>query len=195
MFTLLDNWPTVFAATGRKPGRIGNRHLATAPYDCYRARDGWVVIAVASNKLFRALAAAIGRPELGEDPRFRGSRGRLERSEEVNSMVAEWVAERSVDEVLSVLGPEGARIPCSPVYTPDQLLAHPQLLAREMIRRLPHPVAGEVVVPGVAVKLSETPGDVRRLGPELGEHNREIYEDLVGLEAEEIGRLRAAGVI
>ncbi|HSV05569.1 MAG TPA: CoA transferase [Candidatus Binatus sp.] len=195
MFTLLDNWPTVFAATGRKPSRIGNRHLATAPYDCYRARDGWVVIAVASNKLFRALAAAIGRPELGEDPRFRGSRGRLERSEEVNSMVAEWVAERSVDEVLSVLGPEGARIPCSPVYTPDQLLAHPQLLAREMIRRLPHPVAGEVVVPGVAVKLSETPGEVRRLGPELGEHNREIYEDLVGLEASEIGRLRAAGVI
>jgi len=195
MFMLLDNWPTVFAATGRQPSRIGNRHLATAPYDCYRARDGWVVIAVASNKLFRALAAAIGRPELGEDPRFRGSRGRLERSEEVNAVVAEWVAGRSVEEVLSTLGPEGARIPCSPVYTPEQLLAHPQLLAREMIRRLPHPAIGDVVVPGVAVKLSATPGDVRRLGPELGEHNHEIYGDLLGLAAEEIGRLRAAGVI
>ncbi|TMA54583.1 MAG: CoA transferase [Deltaproteobacteria bacterium] len=195
MFSLLDNWPTLHAATGRLPLRVGNRHLATAPYDCYRARDGWVVIAVASNKLFRALAAAIGRPELGEDPRFRGSRGRLERSEEVNAIVAAWVAERSVEEVMSALGPDGARVPCSPVYAADQLLEHPQLLAREMVRRLPHPVLGEVVVPGVAVKLSATPGDVRRLGPELGEHNREIYEGLLGLAADELTRLRDAGVI
>jgi len=113
----------------------------------------------------------------------------------VNAIVAAWVAERSVEEVASALGPDGARVPCSPVYTADQLLEHPQLLAREMVRRLPHPALGEVVVPGVAVKLSATPGDVRRLGPELGEHNREIYEGLLGLAADELTRLRDAGVI
>src|SRR5262249_47405380 len=74
MFMLLDNWPTLHAAGGLLPERIGNRHLATAPYDCYRARDGWVAIAVASNKLFRTLAAAIGRPELGEGSPLRCGR-------------------------------------------------------------------------------------------------------------------------
>src|SRR5262249_19764751 len=93
MFTLLDNWPTVFAAGGPKPARVGNRHLATAPYDSYRARDGYIAIAVASNKLFRTLAAAIGRPELGDDERFRGVRGRLARSDEINGIVAAWVGE------------------------------------------------------------------------------------------------------
>ena len=195
MFMLLDYWPTIAAATGRGPARIGNRHLATAPYDCYRAQDGWVVIAVASNKFFRALAAAIGRPELGTDARLRGVRGRVERSEEVNALVATWVAARSVEEVMVALGPEGAGVPCSPVYTPEQLLAHPQLLARGMVRRLPHPTLGEVVVPGVPIKLSATPGEVHRLGPELGEHNREIYEGLLGLGPEELARLREAVVI
>jgi CoA:oxalate CoA-transferase len=195
VFSILDNWPTVYAASGRLPARVGNRHLATAPYDSYRARDGWIVIAVASNRIFRRLAAAIGRPELGEDPRFRGARGRLERSAEVNGLVGDWVGSRSVAQVMAALGPEAANVPCSPVYGVDQLLEHPQLLAREMILRLPHATLGEVMAPGVAVKLSDTPGSVRRLGPELGEHNGEVYEGLLGLDPGEVARLRGAGVI
>jgi crotonobetainyl-CoA:carnitine CoA-transferase CaiB-like acyl-CoA transferase len=195
MFSFLDNWPTIFAATGRLPERLGNRHLAAAPYDCFRARDGWVVIGVASNKLFRQLAAAIGRPELAEDPRFRGVRGRLARREEVNGLVAAWVAERTVEAVCAALGPEGADVPCSPVYGPAELLEHPQLLARDMLRRLPHPTLGEVVVGGVVPKLSDTPGAVRSLGPELGQHNAEVYGELLGLTAADLERLRAAGVI
>jgi crotonobetainyl-CoA:carnitine CoA-transferase CaiB-like acyl-CoA transferase len=77
----------------------------------------------------------------------------------------------------------------------DQLLAHPQLLAREMVQRLPHPTLGEVVVPGVVVKLSATPGAVHRLGPGIGEHNAEVYGSLLGIGAEEIARLRAAQII
>jgi len=195
VFSILDSWPTVHAATGRLPSRVGNRHLATAPYDSYRARDGWIVIAVATNRIFRRLAQAIGRPELGEDPRFRGASGRLERSAEINGLVGEWVAERSVAEVMETLGPERANVPCSPVYGVDQLLAHPQLLARDMIVRLPHEKLGQVAVPGVTVKLSDTPGAVRCLGPTLGEHNAEVYGTLLGLGDEEIGRLRAAEVI
>lgn len=195
MFTLLDYWPSIYAVSGALPSRVGNRHLATAPYDCYHARDGWVVIAVASNKLFRRLMVTIGREELGQDPRFRGARGRLERSAEINDVVAAWVAERTVGEVTAALGPEGGNIPCSPVYSPADLLTHPQLVARGMIQRLPHPKLGEVAVPGVVTKLSETPGSVRRLGPELGEHNAEVYGSLLGLGPEELARLREAQVI
>jgi crotonobetainyl-CoA:carnitine CoA-transferase CaiB-like acyl-CoA transferase len=195
MFSLLDGWPAIFAASGRLPEQVGNRHLGTAPYDCYRAKDGWVVIAVASNKLFRTLAAAIGRPELGDDPRFRGVAGRVARSDEINGIVGAWVAERTVDEVVVALGPEGAGVPCSPVFTVDQLLAHPQLLAREMVRRLPHSTLGEVAVPGVVVKMSDTPGAIRRLGPELGEHSTDVYRELLDLSDDELAALRARQVI
>jgi CoA:oxalate CoA-transferase len=195
MFSLLDGWPGIFAASGRLPRQVGNRHLGTAPYDCYRARDGWVVIAVASNKLFRTLAAAIGRPELGEDPRFRGVSGRVARSDEINGIVAEWVAKRTVEEVMKALGPEGAGVPCSPVYRVDQLLDHPQLLAREMVQRLPHTGLGEVVASGVVVKLSDTPGQIRRLGPELGQHTTDVYRELLELSDEELAGLRARQII
>src|SRR5439155_1227189 len=114
--SILDGWPAIPAATGKLPARVGNRHLATAPYDCFRARDGWVVIAVATNRIFRRLAEAIGRPELGSDPRFRGSSGRLERSAEINELVGAWVAGHSVEEVTDALGPARANVPCAPVY-------------------------------------------------------------------------------
>jgi len=150
---------------------------------------------VATNRIFRRLAEAIGRPELGSDPRFRGAAGRLERSAEINELVGAWVAERAVEEVMDALGPARANVPCSPVYGIAELLRHPQLLARDMVVRLPHAKLGEVAVPGVAVKLSDSPGAVRRLGPELGEHNHEIYAGLLGLGSEELMHLRAAEVI
>jgi crotonobetainyl-CoA:carnitine CoA-transferase CaiB-like acyl-CoA transferase len=193
MFSLLDQWPSIFAASRRLPARVGNRHLAAVPYDAYRARDGFVVIAVASNKLFRQLAAAIGRPELGDDPRFRGVTARLAHGDEINAVVATWVAGRTVAEVLAAL--DAAGVPCSPVYRVDELLEHPQLVARGMIRRLPHPTLGEVVVPGVVAKMSDTPGDVTRLGPELGQDTDAVLRELLGLGDDELARLRAAQVI
>jgi len=195
MFSVIDCWVSLYAASGRLPQRVGNRHLGTAPYDCYRARDGWVVIAIGSNKLFRRLATAIGRPELGEDPRFRGVGGRVRHSDEINGIVGDWVAGRTVEEVTSTLGPEGANVPCAPVHTIDQLLGHSQLLARGMLERLPHPQLGELVVPGVVAKLSRTPGKVHRLGPALGEHTDEVYRELLGLGGDELAQLRATGVI
>ena len=102
---------------------------------------------------------------------------------------------RTVADVMEALGPARANVPCSPVYTVDELLRHPQLLARDMVVRVAHAKLGEVTVPGVTVKLSDTPGAVHRLGPELGEHNAEIYQGLLGLGADELSRLRAAEVV
>jgi len=195
MFSIIDCWVSMHAVDGRLPRQVGNRHLGTAPYDCYRAKDGWVVIAVGSNKLFRRLAAAIGRTELGEDPRFRGVGGRVKHTDEINGIVGAWVGEHTVEQVVAALGPGGAGVPCSPVHTVDQLLGHPQLLARRMLERLPHQQLGEIVVPGVVPKLSDTPGAIHRLGPALGEHTEQVYRELLGLGDEELARLRAARVI
>lgn len=195
MFSMLDAWPSMYAASGRLPEQVGNAHSGTAPYDCYRATDGWIVIAVASNKLFRRLAEAIGRPELGTDDRFRGVAGRIARRDEVNAIIGEWVATRTVVEVQEALGPTGAGVPCSPVYTVDQLLEHPQLLARGMIQRFTDATVGELVVPGIVPKLSATAAAIRAPGPDLGQHNAEVYGELLGLTDEELAGLRARKVV
>ena len=195
MFSLLDQWPSIYAASGRLPRQVGNRHLAAVPYDAYRATDGWLVIAVASNKLFRQLCQAMGRPELGDDPRFRGVTARLEHGDAINEIVSSWVAGHTVEEVMAILGPDGAGVPCSPVHTVDQLVDHPQLVARGMIARLPHPKLGEMIAPGVVVKMSDTPGSVRTIGPELGQHTDEVLTALFGMTGGEISELRAAQVI
>jgi CoA:oxalate CoA-transferase len=195
IFSMLDNWPTVYGLTGQLPQRAGNRHPFTAPYDCFRARDGWVVIGVGNSQLFRALVTAMGMPELGRDPRFKSPSARLERHDEVNRVVGDWVAEHAVAEVLRVLGPDGANIPCAPVMTLDRLVADPQVRAREMIVDLPHDKLGKIPVTGVPFKLSESPGRIEHLGPELGQHNDEIYGGLLGLSAGEMDELRGDGVI
>jgi crotonobetainyl-CoA:carnitine CoA-transferase CaiB-like acyl-CoA transferase len=193
--SMLDNWPTVYGLTGQLPQRMGNRHPFTAPYDCFKAQDGWVVIGVGNSQLFRTLMSAIGMPELGRDPRFKSPNARLERHDEVNRVVGDWVKERTVAAVLDVLGPDGANVPCAPVMTVDRLMADAQLRVREMIVNLPHPTLGHVPVTGVPVKLSESPGGIDHLGPDLGQHNAEIYGDLLGLSPGDLDALRRDGVI
>jgi CoA:oxalate CoA-transferase len=195
IFSLLDNWPTVYGVTGQLPQRTGNRHPFTAPYDCFQATDGYVVVGVGNSQLFRTLVEAIGKPELGRDPRFKSPGARLERHDEVNRLIGDWVKDRTVAEVMRVLGPDGANIPCAPVMTMDRLLSDPHLRAREMVVELAHQQLGQIPVPGVPFKLSESPGKVEHLGPNLGQHNDEIYRGLLGLSEGELSELQANGVI
>lgn len=195
VFSMLDNWPTVYGVTGRLPERTGNRHPFTAPYDCFQATDGYVVIGVGNSLLFRALVTAMGMPELAQDRRFKSSPARLERHDEVNRVVGDWVKDRTVDEVMRVLGPAGANIPCAPVMTVDRLMADPQIRARDMVVNLPHATLGQIPVSGIPFKLSESPGALEHLGPDLGQHNDEIYRGLLGLTEGEIRQLKADGVI
>jgi crotonobetainyl-CoA:carnitine CoA-transferase CaiB-like acyl-CoA transferase len=195
ILSLIDNWPTVTAMTGRLPERIGNRHPFTVPYDCFAAKDGYVVVGVGNSALFRNLMTAIGKEELGRDPRYKSPPARLERHDEVNEMVAEWAKELTVAEVMRTLGPEGANVPCAPVMTVDRLLTDPHVRAREMVVNVPHAKLGEVPVTGIPVKLSASPGAIEHLGPDLGQHNLEIYGEMLGLSASEIEQLRADGVI
>ncbi len=194
MFAVADSWATITQGLGVETQRAGNQHPYTAPYDSLRARDGWVVVGTASNKLFRKLCEAIGRPELGSDERYRSHRGRSGRREEINALVGAWVAERTCDEVLAALGPEGADVPCARVARPDELIDDPQLLARGMVERHPHPEIGEVVFHGNPLQFSEAEPRARTLAPNLGEHTAEVLAE-VGVDEAELARLREEGVV
>jgi len=194
IFAITDSWATISAGLGIPAERVGNQHSFSAPYDALQARDGWIVVGTASNKLFRRMCAAMGMPALGTDDRFRNHRGRAARRQELNGIVGAWVAERTCDEVLAAFGPGGADVPCARVARPDELIDDPQLNARGMIERHPHPRLGQILLHGNPVRFADAEPRRRALAPTLGEHNREIYGAL-GLDDAALAALAERGVI
>jgi crotonobetainyl-CoA:carnitine CoA-transferase CaiB-like acyl-CoA transferase len=174
--------------------RVGNQHPFTAPYDAYAARDGYVAIGTASNRLFRRLCEAIGKPGLAADARYKDHRGRSKHRHAVNAEVAAWIAERTCDEAIAVLGPKGAHLPCARVAAPHELLDDPQLVARGMIERQPHPTLGEVVFHGNPLRFEGAEPRPRALAPALGEHNAEVFSE-IGVDAAELSALAERGVV
>ena len=121
-------------------------------------------------------------------------RGRATNRKQVNAIVGEWVAQRSVDEVLAALGPEGADVPCARISSPEELVDDPQLQARDMIERHAHPRIGEVLFHGNPLKLSGADPREIELAPELGADNDDVFAEL-GLTPADLDRLRGRGVI
>jgi crotonobetainyl-CoA:carnitine CoA-transferase CaiB-like acyl-CoA transferase len=173
--------------------RTGRRDPYAAPSSVFEARDGYVYLHGGTQPMFKRLAPTIGRPELLEDPRFATWRNRMEHIEEIEEIVGSWVRQYSVEEVGAKL--EEAGIPFSPVLDIPEVVTNPQLAARDMIVETEHSEAGRISVPGVTVKLSETPGSVRTAPPAIGEHNQEVFADLLGLSASQIEELRGQGAI
>ncbi len=194
IFAVTDSAASIAAGIGAESPRVGNQHPFTAPYDAYAATDGFVAIGTASNKLFRALCAGIGRPELATDERYKTHRVRAANRHALNAEVAAWVRERSCDEVLAALGPRGARLPCARVGAPHELAGDPQLLARGMIERHPHPVLGEVLFHGNALRFEGAEPRPRALAPELGEHTAEVLAE-IGVGEADLAGLRERGVV
>ena len=194
IFAITDSAATIHEGIGATTERMGNQHPFTAPYDAHEAKDGWVVVATASNRLFRRLCDAMDRPELATDERFRNHRVRSANRQEINGIVGDWVSQRTVDDVLSQLGPDGADVPCARVAAPEDLTDDAQLLARGMIERHAHPRVGEVVFHGNPLKLSGSEPREIALAPDLGADNESVFGQL-GLTAEDLERLRGGGVI
>jgi crotonobetainyl-CoA:carnitine CoA-transferase CaiB-like acyl-CoA transferase len=192
--SLLTFYAGGFFATGVVPQRRGNKHPSIVPYETFRAADGWVNIACGNDGLFRALCRAV--PELNalaDDPRFANNAARVAHRVALGEILDPLVASRPVADWLAIC--EGAGIPCGPILDVGQALAHPQVAARGMVVPLEHPSAGTMRVTGVPVRLSDTPGSVRRPAPRLGEHTRSALADLLRLDAAELERLTKDGVL
>ena len=175
------------------PKRIGNRLSSSAPFGAYNARDGYVVICTITDPQWQKVLQAMGREDLSGEPRYATRENRTKNMTEVDGLVQAWCKERTVEEVLAILKKSG--VPCSPLPTFDQVAADPQLLSREMIVEVEQPVSGKVKLSGSVYKMSKTPGDRRKRIPAVGEHNEEIYGGLLGIDAQEIQKLRQEGII
>src|SRR6476661_3719539 len=148
-----------FFATGQAPQRLGNRHPTIAPYETFAASDGDFVIAVGNDALWRAFCRACELDALGDDPQFATNPQRVRGYDTLKPVVASRLRTKTRAEWIAVLTAAG--IPCGAVRDVGEVLADPQLAARNMIEQVDHDTLGPIPVTGVPIKLSETPGAVR----------------------------------
>ncbi len=165
-----------------------------APSNVYPTADGeMILIGANQDSVFARLCRAMERPELVEDARYRDHAARGERQQELDELIARWTRTLAADALLDVLEENG--VPAGRIYRAPDMLADPQYGARESIVAVAHRAFPNLKMQNVAPKLSETPGSIRWHGPDLGEHNEEVYGELLGLSPERRGELAAQGVI
>ena len=181
----------IYFETGKSPRPQGNHHPLSAPHGVFHAADRPFNIAVGNEAMWRKFTAVLGRPELAADERFTTVGLRVRNRDALSGEIDRALAGHPADYWIEMFNREG--IPSGPILTIEEMFQHPQTAAREMLLRMEHPVLGTFMTTGLAAKLSETPGRISR-PPLLGEHTEEVLGEY-GLDAKEIARLRAAGVI
>lgn len=177
-----------YAMNRRSPGRAGNRDRIMAPHNCYPCAgdDKWVTIAVATDEEWRALCTVIADPRL-QDERSSDGYGRWQHQEELDQIIGEWTASRSPQEITQAL--QAAGVAALPVHGGRSLVEDPQFRQRGVMEWVEHPLTGKRLVASPPWRFSKTPASIRRAAPLLGEHNRYVLNELLGLPDEEIQRL------
>ena len=182
----------IYFGSGVSPGPTGSAHVLSAPYQAFPTATEWIIIGGANEKNWQRIAAALGKPEWAEDPRFARNRDRMNNRDELVQCMSAILQTRSAQEWLEIF--DDAGVPAGPVHSVAQALSHPQTLARGMVVEQEHPVAGKVRTVGMPVKLSATPAQYHRAAPQLGEDTVSILGEF-GYGAREIGALIESGVV
>lgn len=179
--------------TGVEMGRSGNRDLLTAPVNVYASKDDPVYIQAGTNSLFPKLCHLMDREDLLADDRFRTVPGRMAHQDVLEKCVAEWALISTADELVSRLDQAG--IPCARVASLGDVIASPQIAAREMVVEVEHPELGTLRLPNSPIKMERSAPSVRTAPPTVGEHTDEVCEEVLGLPTESVRQLREEGVL
>ncbi|WP_342644231.1 CaiB/BaiF CoA transferase family protein [Rhodoligotrophos ferricapiens] len=184
-----------FGGNGQLPTRTGNRHsgLAEAPYNVYRAADGWIALICVSETHWTSLLEAMERTDLNGDPRLGSLKARVENIDFVDETITAWTSTRTREELYDRLRKH--RVPCAPVRDLDEVVHDPHLHERGMLRNVEHPLLGPLVLPTTPLRFDgKAPPEIEP-SKTLGADNDEVYRDFLGLDAKEIEQLRKEGVI
>jgi formyl-CoA transferase len=194
VFNMMESLLPEYDHLGFVRERTGSRLPGIVPSNTYAcADDAYVVVGANGDAIFRRLMLAIERPDLADDPRLQRNDGRSQHAEAIDEAIESWTRTRPQAEVLATF--VAAEIPSGPIMSIADIASDPHYQARGMFETLPLPDGTPLRVPKIVPTLSRTPPSSQRLGPELGEHNDEVYGALLGLGEAEIQRLRDAGVI
>jgi formyl-CoA transferase len=189
----LINVGSNYLVGGKVPTRWGNAHPNIVPYQNFQTADGYLVIGVASEVIWKRFCEAVGQRELINDSRFADNSKRVENRSELIAILSQTFLQRRNDAWFKLL--TDAEVPCAPVQTIDQVFQAPQVLQRDMLIEVEHPTAGKVRMAGIPVKFSVTPASVRMPPPLLGEHNDAILRTWLDMSAASIDELKKEKVI
>jgi formyl-CoA transferase len=193
VFNCMESLLPEYSAFGavRSPG--GSALPGIAPSNAYRCADnGYALVAGNGDSIFKRLMAAIGRPDLAEDPALANNAGRVARVAEIDGAIGEWTASRTVDEVLGAL--DAAAVPAGRIYTVADIASDPHYAARGMLQQVTMDDGSALAVPGVVPKLSLTPGGHRRNAPDLGQDSDAVLRE-IGLDEAQIAALKRRGIV
>ncbi len=184
-----------YAMTGRVLGTRGNYDPNMAPYGNYpcSGEDEWVSIAVATEGEWQGLTTAMGNPDWAQQPAFSSKYQRLKHLGDLDSVLALWTKDHSAEEITDLLQSHG--VAAMPVMSAEQRLFNPHFQARGLYADIEHPSLGAEPIFNLMWNLSKTPSRVRRHAPLLGEHNRQVFCDILGMSQEEVEQLEGAQVI
>ncbi|MGH7865467.1 MAG: CaiB/BaiF CoA transferase family protein [Candidatus Binataceae bacterium] len=175
--------------------RSGNR-LGGGPGDIFKCApagpNDYVFILCTTTEMWQSLCKSMGRPELADDERFREPRVRAKNVEALTEEITAWTSQRTKHDVMKILGEAG--VPCGAILDTVELLNDPHLKERGMIVTVDHPVRGKFTMPGCPVRLADSPAEVKA-APLLGQHNGEIYSELLGMTAGQLDELKQEGII
>ena len=189
----LANIASNYLVANQEARRWGTAHESIVPYQAFKAKDGFLTIAAANDKLWLRLCKVLGRNDLAADPHYRTNALRVQHRKELISILAGEFAKKTREHWMEDLVAE--RIPCGPINSMETLFRDPQVLHRGMLEEIDHPTIGKLKLTGIPVKYSEAEPCIRRAPPLLGEHTAEILQEFLGCHGGEIDRLRNQQII
>ena len=193
VLAMMESTVPEYTVTGHIRERTGSILPKIAPSNVYPTRDGSVLVAGNQDSVWKRMATMMGVSELGDDPRYNSHVARGERQAELDGMIGEWTKQRTSKEVLELCEEHG--VPAGNIYRAPEMLDDPHFAAREAIVEMPHPKYENFRMQNVAPKLSATPGGIEWVGPELGQHNEEVYGELLGMDSRAMADLAERGII
>jgi len=183
----------IYLVEQREPQRVGNRYEFISPYGSFLAKNGWVVIGIGNDKLWREFCRAIGREDLLEVGDYQANVDRVKNDARVKQIVEEWTLQQNVKDIVDFL--LKCKIPCAPIYGVRDIVEDEHIAkAREMIIAVDHPKAGPMKMVGSPIKLSHTPAAIHTPAPLLGQHTDEILREVLSYPEETIQRLRQKNI-
>ncbi len=190
---MLENAIARYVVTKEVPKPAGNRHTSIVPFEPFDTKNSKLVVAAGNDGIWKRFCGVANLDNIVADDRFSTNPNRNKNYEILRPLIAEQMLTRTTEEWGKIL--DDAGVPNGPINYVDKVLENEQVIAREMIVEVDHPVAGSLKMPGIAIKLSETPGAIERCAPLLGEHNKELLKEFFDYSEDEVEKLIADGVL
>jgi CoA:oxalate CoA-transferase len=193
LFAVLESAVARYTIDGIIPGPLGSAHPSITPFQAFKTKDSWIIVAIGNDSLWSKFCKILEREDLKNDLRFKSNSARTENINTLAGIIQEEIGKQTTMQWIDIF--KKAELPYSPINNMEQICEDPIIKHRNMLVEIEQPIAGKVKITGSPIHLSETPGKIYAHAPLLGEHTEEILQEILGYSRQEIDRLNAEGVL